>query len=145
MGPQYIGGHNREAQCSTNMHCAIWRSASASDASRRDVMHRFINRCWGLHDSPSSTVIDGDVTTIRHTAQAADKAWTVKGAFLSTRLLTNTYVRWPSVMVCRTKCTVSRRICGNSSTILVYGSARFFAAHRTTSTACADPAQGMGL
>src|SRR5262245_55351507 len=68
MGPQYIGGHDREAQCSTNKHCAIRRSASASDASRNYVMHRFINRCWGLHGfTMLNAATDGDITTIRYT------------------------------------------------------------------------------
>jgi hypothetical protein len=53
---------------------------------------------------------------------------TVNGAFPSARLLTRTYVRRPAPTAWRTNSTAHLRICGNSSTILVYDSARFYAA-----------------
>ena len=56
------------------------------------------------------------------------KAWIVKGAFPSLRLLTKTYAFRFSPTAFLSSSTVSRRISGSSSTILVYGSARFFAA-----------------
>jgi hypothetical protein len=36
----------------------------------------------------------------------------VKGAFPSVRLLTRTYARWPSLLACRTSCTISRLMSG---------------------------------
>ena len=58
----------------------------------------------------------------------AGSAWAVMGAFPSLRLFTSTYARRFSETACLTKLTVSRRIPGSSPTILLYGSARFFAA-----------------
>ena len=63
-----------------------------------------------------------------HPRGKSDKACTVNGALPSLRFLTRIYARRPSLTACRDNCTVSCRICGNASTILVYGSARFFAA-----------------
>ncbi len=56
------------------------------------------------------------------------KARTVRGAFPSLWLFTKTYAARCSPTAFFTSSTVSRRISGSSSTILVYGSARFFAA-----------------
>lgn len=56
------------------------------------------------------------------------KARTVRGAFRSLRLFTKTYAFRFSLTAFFTSSTVSRRISCSSSTIFVYGSARFFSA-----------------